>query len=119
MVTKLKINSVEALRAVIFESIEILKLLSEKDGWVIAGCRGDSLYAFVGHGCGYMGACLAPYAMSAVIFSSETEATLLAEKMDYRNEHLKRIHLRAWSANSYFTLIIENLEKTIEAIDSL
>lgn len=120
METKLEINSLEALRASINEAIENLKLKSEReDGWVIAGYGGETLYAYVGLGGGYMGACLAPCSISPLVFSSEVEAKLYAEPLDYRNGRFERIHLRPWSANSYFTLIIEELKKTIKTIDSL
>lgn len=120
METKLEINSLKALKAVIVENIRTLARKSEKeDGWVIAGDGGGSIYAYVGLGCGYMGACLAPWSMSPLVFSSEIEAADYAVPMDYENERLEHIRLKAMSASLYYTILIAELKKSFKAIDSL
>lgn len=120
METKLEINSLKVLRTVIVENIRTLTRKSEnEDGWVIAGYGGDTMYAYVGIGCGYMGACLSPWSRHPMVFDSETEAIVYAEPMDYENGRMEHINLSAMSASSYYQLIINELEKTIKAIDSL
>lgn len=120
METKLEINSLEALRAALIQRIGTLyRRCDYEDGWVIAGYGGETLYAYVGLGCGYMGACLAPCSITPLVYDTEDDAKLFVQKMDYKNGRLERIHLRAWKACSYYKVVIAELEKSIKAIDSL
>lgn len=121
METKLEINSLEHLRTAIVENISALnrKIETDKGCWVIAGYGGETMYAYIGIGNGYMGACVAPCSSSPLVFSSECEAESYAQTMNYRNGRLEPIHLKARTAPSYYSYIIKELEKTIKVIDSL
>lgn len=118
---KLEINSLEALRKSIDDAINALvaKSRQDNDAWVIAGLGGKTMYAYVGAGNGYMGACLVPCSCSPLVFKSESIAQSYAKSMDYRNGALEPIQLKAMKASSYYGFVIGELEKTIETINSL
>lgn len=120
METKFEINSLEALRAALVQSINTLNCRCDyEDGWVVAGYGGETLYAYVGIGCGCMGACLVPYAITPLVCNSEDEAETYAKSMDYKTGLLEPIHLRVWSACTYYKIVIAELERCIKVIGSM
>lgn len=121
METKLEINSLETLRTTINERIIDLnlKIEADKNYWVIAGYSDEILYAYVGIGRGCMGGCLIPCSSSPLVFDSECKAETCVQDMDYMDNSLKPIRMEVYCAPYYYSIIVEELMKTIKAIDSL
>lgn len=118
--SKLEVYSLDSLRVAVQEQINILEDRMKKEtGYVIAGYGGETLYSYIGADLGYMGACLVPYYNDPVVYTSQYDADYLSSSMHYQNGGNERIHLRSMDVKQYFSLVIENLNKTLQAIDSL